>query len=1202
MSTPGSRRRTVSATEQPGNSFRYLYWRLPEKSFQQLCGTLLRLKFDGVRCYPVGMADEGIDAIVEGSVVFQVKWSSKLLQNPDAWLARTIKAERAKILRLVEQKRISRYVLMTSVAGTTNENRSGSIQKLELKLKEYSDEFGIPVECWWQADIDAEVDAAPDAVKWSYQEMLAGSEAVRYLIHGAHADEQVARTREMVKRVMATQWRDDSKVKFSQVELDGVSLIDLFITARLSVPGERLVSVGGISGPGAVSFSEENFEYDAVDYLQRSHRRLVFMLGVPGQGKSTLGQYLCQLHRAALLSDLGGDQDRYPVPDEPVFPFRLDLKDYAAWLSGFDPFGDDEPPAKPRRRRKDESSLETYLAAFCTAYSGGTSVSVADIHDLLARFPVLLVLDGLDEVADSALRETVVEQIDRAVTRIAATGVWQQCRVLVTSRPNASGQAEPDALRFQTVQLEPLTPVLQLEFVNTWCDIKNIHGRDRRSLIRTFEDRSKLDHIAQLTDNPMQLAILLYLIYKNGEAVSTSRTPLYTEYLDTLLSREVTRQQIDRNLIPLVQEVTAFLGWHIQSGVEKNASTGRMTVDDIRRAMLLYLHEVGGPIEDVDKLFRASSDRFWALTSKVAGTFEFVVQPLREYFAAKFLAEWAGRRRREPLLKHQVLQQLIDRSYWLNTARFYAGFASPNELASLRYGLEEAIERGRHPLLTRTAVWTLISDGIFADDAPVQRDVTVLLTDELSITLIATLPGARATFPHLTRNNGGERLAATLMDAIAGEPDSPGAELRAQMLSSRGLVETEFFQDWWLNQLREAAGTSREAAWLKIGVAFGLRHLAAAEANRLGLLDAAAAQAAFAIGASPDAGSEADRRLLRAALDGWGFSEIAEGFSEGADLLKVLPWEWDGTEVERGEKTRAEAWSRLLARNSAYEELAQAEGRLDCAQALARIHGPCWLAAELAIGTLPNRGSKGSGLVDSNADSLGARTDYRAFAAGAQQHHLDDGWWQEIHDRFPDRLSRQTWTLALLCSAAPFIIIEKLALLDACITGLSDDEFLAFASSASRLSVWAGRSLEGVVLKAVTRVSPRTIAVLSHFGAEWFAKTTAPGISEELLAEVARLRVPSRPIYQAVANRFAEKPTNALHRLIATLDPNELGDWDIYAPVLSGGDIGMILEHPGRYPWRLVLDSETWHSRRQAEPSLAEVALAQDWTPKVPHF
>jgi hypothetical protein len=162
-----------------------LYWRLSEPTFQQLCAALLRNKFDPVRCFPVRMADEGIDAITEGSTIYQVKWSSKLLQDPDHWLESAVGGERSKIERLVQQKRINRYILITSVAGTTTATGTGSIQRLQPRLDELSAELGVPIECWWQSDVDAEVDRAPDALKWSYQEMLAGADAVRYLIHGS---------------------------------------------------------------------------------------------------------------------------------------------------------------------------------------------------------------------------------------------------------------------------------------------------------------------------------------------------------------------------------------------------------------------------------------------------------------------------------------------------------------------------------------------------------------------------------------------------------------------------------------------------------------------------------------------------------------------------------------------------------------------------------------------------------------------------------------------------------------------------------------------------------------------------------------------------------------------------------------------------------------------------------------------------------
>lgn len=368
MTPPTSSSRAKPATEQPGNSFKYLYWRLSEPAFQQLCAALLRNKFDPVRCFPVRMADEGIDVIAEGSTIYQVKWSSKLLQDPDQWLDGAVRGERAKIERLVQQKRITRYILITSVAGTTTATGTGSIQRLQPRLDELSAELGVPIDCWWQSDVDAEVDRAPDAIKWSYQEMLAGAEAVRYLMHGSQVEGQAARMRDTVLHVMATQWREDSKVKFSQADMNRVNLVDVFVDVH-AIPRE----------PPRNAPAPDHGQYDrgieicgAVEFLQRTAVPLTFLLGVPGQGKSTLSQYLAQLHRAAILpGDMLGDRKPpHETVDDPLLPIRVDLKDYAAWLSGRDPFGDDDPPKAPRRRPRGRRSLDLFLAG--QPFLGGT--------------------------------------------------------------------------------------------------------------------------------------------------------------------------------------------------------------------------------------------------------------------------------------------------------------------------------------------------------------------------------------------------------------------------------------------------------------------------------------------------------------------------------------------------------------------------------------------------------------------------------------------------------------------------------------------------------------------------------------------------------------------------------------------------------------------------------------------------------------
>ncbi len=84
----------------------------------------------------------------------------------------------------------------------------------------------------------------------------------------------------------------------------------------------------------------------------------------------------------------------------------------------------------------------------------------------------------------------------------------------------------------------------------------------------------------------MYLTILLYLINRKGEAVPISPASLFTDYMATLLDREVSRKQIRRDQVPRVQEVTAFLGWHMHSGVETEPDAGRMTHDDIETTLL----------------------------------------------------------------------------------------------------------------------------------------------------------------------------------------------------------------------------------------------------------------------------------------------------------------------------------------------------------------------------------------------------------------------------------------------------------------------------------------------------------------------------------------------------------------------------------------------------------------------------------------
>ena len=79
-------------------------------------------------------------------------------------------------------------------------------------------------------------------------------------------------------------------------------------------------------------------------------------------------------------------------------------------------------------------------------------------------------------------------------------------------------------------------------------------------------------------------------------------------------------------------------------------------------------------------------DRIVFLVSRVQGTYEFEVQPLREYFTARHLYETApysppGNPRHGT--KPDRFDAIAQSSYWLNVTRFYAGCFSKGELGNV---------------------------------------------------------------------------------------------------------------------------------------------------------------------------------------------------------------------------------------------------------------------------------------------------------------------------------------------------------------------------------------------------------------------------------------------------------------------------------------------------------------------------------------
>ncbi|MGW0778834.1 NACHT domain-containing protein [Streptomyces sp. NPDC002835] len=1199
----------------------YLYERLTEKHFQRLCAALLAHLYPEARCYPVGHSDGGRDMTrTDGTeaLVYQVKWTSKPAQNPVSWLSAAVKEEADNIRRLVLAG-ATRYVLITSVAGTAVPGR-GSMDRLDAELALHSRDFGIPMHVWWRSDVDARVDAAPTELKWAYSDMLAGHDLVRYFIHGAQAATQDQELRTLVMKVIATQWEEDSKVKFKQVELTTHNLDDLFIdvgATRVSEPGNLRRSL-----PVQLELGQDPAESaGAARYLLRADRPFTLVRGEPGQGKSTLSQYLCQRHRAAYLNETDepadGSSEQEQLAD-PRIALRIDLHDYAAWLAGQDPFADYTATARKRLRR--DGQLEHFLAVFLTAHGGGLPADATTVNDLLARLPVLVVLDGLDEVASPSTRKRVVSEIDSFAARLRTA---LNAQLVVTTRPNAAELAEPSGGLFETITLTRLSPELRNTYLHKWARARGISGPDLAELERTFKQRSAEPHIAQLADNPMQLTILLFLMQRRANSVPNNRTALYTSYMETFLDREAEKTATVHEHRADLEEVTAFLGWHLQARAEAESGNGQMPTRELLKAIMNYLFDVEKDESMFNDLFTAVTDRVWALTSKVQGTFEFDVQPLREYFAARYLYEYAGADQRG-FDTGDVLRNLVRRGYWLNTLRFYAGFANPNELGGMVEALEEERDTHSHPSQARIAAWNLLADGVFIGRKRSQNRAAELFLDDLSVRLVHHSLIQNQDLPEIAGDRGGHHLAAKLRALVAKEPASRATAERIQLASH--LDDPAEFDAWWQPHMLTAAGTGHERAWLAIAApALSLYRAGSTVVNRLALADPTTAAAALAAGAVAEPGSPAEHALLRAVLDGHasdiprpcpGYAgDVLRVLHPDHYLLKALP------EVSSGRET---AWSPQHHRQGAFRRLRDRDPRFallqqksknttgqfsttsiwgNTARTVSELFGPCWLAAEIAIigaAADPKTFLTGGDLTR-DSECFGPNPDYGRLLQETRRNRADPMWWTNAFTAYTDPLSRAAWVLALLSTATQNTLLDHLEHVDDAVSKLPDETLTALRMSSSRLGAMPfARPLQEAILNTAADRSLATLNLLTHY----LRSHRLAALDDSTLIDMARYGTSAWPAMRALSERMSQTPSPHLLEGLKAYGPYTARPSGPPPVVRSGvlnhapDAVAAILDASFDYPveWVLAAVGAAERSALHADASyLRDVARTHNW-------
>lgn len=810
---------------------------LGHERFQQLCQALIAKEYPNTQCFPIGQADGGRDAVhdddsSDGFTVFQVKYATERssASGKPKWLDQVLASERKKISKLVERG-ATRYILITNASGTGTLDR-GSIDRTANEMLEH---FPIPTQCWWRDKIERKLDDAWD-IKWAFPEVLSNYDIIRMVLE-RREPAAAERRAQAVKAAIRDQYEKERDVRFKQVDLRN-DLLDLFVDVPIRVPEleeQKATRRTRLSVLHEIARSKSNARDRSKQYIGaatllldemcQTDLRHIVLEGAPGQGKSTIAQYVCQIHRHHLLNVALSDE-RIPVEHrlQPVrVPLKIDCRDLDVWLQGGNPF-----PATDKSIVGQVRSLESFLCAHVRHHSGGSSFDVDDLHAMGSLSAMLFVFDGLDEVADVDRRRDVVRNITKGIARLEEVSLSVQS--IVTSRPAAYANSPnfPQD-RYLYVQLTSIGRKIIEEYTERWLRAREMEDREANEVKSILASKLDQPHMAELTRNPMQLAILLSLIHSRGVSLPDKRTALYDSYVDLFFAREAEKNTVVRDYRDLLIDIHRYLAWVLHSEAQTKGTQGSVSESRLRQLVSHYLAAEGHDTNIVSQLFSGITERVVALVSRVEGTYEFEVQPLREYFAARHLYNTApyspaGGERRGTLPER--FDALSRDFFWQNVTRFYAGCYSRGELPSLVHSLKELSESEGYSMTghPQALAAALLSDWTFAQYPRLMKDVVSLVVDGVAIKHLSTsnhriVRRSTLVLPH---QSGREELVARCFELLlGGVPDDYSSlllELIAENVNSREAFPT------WRRGIDTLRG-ERLTEWIAYGRYLGVLEL-----------------------------------------------------------------------------------------------------------------------------------------------------------------------------------------------------------------------------------------------------------------------------------------------------------------------------------------------------------------------------------------
>ncbi|NEP09907.1 MAG: NACHT domain-containing protein [Symploca sp. SIO2C1] len=380
---------------------------------------------------------------------------------------------------------------------------------------------------------------------------------------------------------------------------------------------------------------------------QSAYKRIV-VIGSPGSGKTTLLEHLTLTYA----------QHRQPPQAPKLIPVLFYLRQIR------DEITSNQPPTlaqlvttKLKDGQHEGSSLQPPPQWF---------------KEKLRQGQCLVMLDGLDEVADETQRQGVSQWVD---TQMEA---YPKTTFILTSRPFGYRNAQLKQVGI-VLEVQPFNLKQREEFLHSWYLQNEVKRQARqedpgvrmaaaKKADDLIERLKKFPPLAAMACNPLLLTMIA-LVHDNRGALPGSRVELYGEICEVLLIRRQRDKDVpDTIQLNVGQQQSVLQVLALKLMVKK---TREFTLAEGVRIIQHQLAAVAGTQVKPKQFLKHIENVSGLLVEKELGVYEFAHLSFQEYLAAAHVKET---NQEKPLI------QKINDSWWHETIRLYAAKSDATNL------------------------------------------------------------------------------------------------------------------------------------------------------------------------------------------------------------------------------------------------------------------------------------------------------------------------------------------------------------------------------------------------------------------------------------------------------------------------------------------------------------------------------------------